>query len=314
MRKSRAAWSSSSRDPPSVSVSWTASVDDGGEDLVQIEARADRLPYLPQCLELLDLLVELGRPRLQRTHEVDAADGDGGLRGERRHQLDGPVAERPHLAAPQIEHSDDLVLHHHGHAEHRPEATESLDVRPSVLRVGKHVRDLLGASLHCDATDERGAIGDDGVESHVVPEVLRDPDRGRHAERAVVEQVDDSGVRTAQPARRLDDGAEDALDVRRRAADRRQDLARSVEALAGLGELAFELLQCHVRPGPRCHVVRHERDLVPRRGPGRVSACPVSASPSDGAVAQSLPSERGIVNGRRAPSRRQSCCLPAPCG
>ena len=52
---------------------------------------------LPQRLELLDLVGQLRRAALQGAHQVDVADGDRRLRGERRDQLDGPFAERVDL-------------------------------------------------------------------------------------------------------------------------------------------------------------------------------------------------------------------------
>ena len=102
--------SSSSSEPPSVPVSCTACVtivvSTSSRSRLELTAwpisrRASSCPTLSASSVVRACSV---------THQVDVADRDRGLGGERADQLDRPFAERVDLAAPQRQHADDLVL------------------------------------------------------------------------------------------------------------------------------------------------------------------------------------------------------------
>jgi hypothetical protein len=121
--------------------------DDGGQHLVEVEARADRLADHPERLQLVDLAPELAGARLQGVDQVDVADGDGRLGGEGGQNLDRAVAEPVDLGPPGGQDADHLAVEQHGDAHGRPEPAVLLDVEPAVLGIGEHVDDLLGPAL-----------------------------------------------------------------------------------------------------------------------------------------------------------------------
>ncbi|HEU4912162.1 MAG TPA: hypothetical protein VFV76_09705 [Actinomycetes bacterium] len=70
----------------------------------------------------------------------------------------------------------------------------------------------------------------------------RDARRPRHPVHVVVQPVDQRGIRPAQLPGALDDGAEDRVEVRPGATQRRQHLTRGGEVAAGLRELSLQQL------------------------------------------------------------------------
>ena len=82
---------------------------DPAEHLVGVEARADGLAQLAQCLELLDLAGQLGAPRLERAHQVHLPQRDGGLGREVVQQARVPLAEGRDRPPPHGEDAHDLV-------------------------------------------------------------------------------------------------------------------------------------------------------------------------------------------------------------
>ena len=58
----------------------------------------------------------------QLVEQPRVLDGDDGLAGKVRYQLDLLVGERPHLLAVDADRADQLVVLEHRHDEHRPSA------------------------------------------------------------------------------------------------------------------------------------------------------------------------------------------------
>src|SRR5262249_17765567 len=84
------------------------------EDRLQIERGAsDHLEELARGRLLLEGDPQLAVPRLQCGEEADVLDGDDGLIGKGRHQLDLLVAEGRHFASPQSQGADRLAIAQH---------------------------------------------------------------------------------------------------------------------------------------------------------------------------------------------------------
>ena len=74
---------------------------DGGQHLVQVEGRADRLADLAERLELVHLPRELGAPLLHLLDQLDAVDRHRSLSGERGEDRHLPLVERADVVAPE---------------------------------------------------------------------------------------------------------------------------------------------------------------------------------------------------------------------
>ena len=100
--------------------------DDEVEDLVEVQARLDRLADLPQGLELLDLGRELGPARLEDLHELDLAQDDRGLQRELLQEL---LVVQVEVGDPGVEHregADHLVLEDQRSGQERAVAGDPL--------------------------------------------------------------------------------------------------------------------------------------------------------------------------------------------
>ena len=106
--------------------------DDRRENCVEIQRRADGLPYLAERGELVDRAGELMRPRLELREEAHVLDGDHGLIGKGLEQLDLLAREWP-WGRPRVDGdgSDGDAKAHHGHRQY---ASES-----SAPQAGEHV-------------------------------------------------------------------------------------------------------------------------------------------------------------------------------
>ena len=124
--------------------------DDRLQDLFRVEARAHRLTDLAEGLELLHLGAQLLLSGFQRAHQLDVADGDGGVGGEGGQDLGVVLVEGVDLGAPRRDHADELVVEDHRDAEDRAVVTDLLDVPPAVVGVGEDVVDVEGSSIEAD--------------------------------------------------------------------------------------------------------------------------------------------------------------------
>ena len=127
--------------------------DDPVQDLVEVEARADRLANLPERFQLRDLACQLGPSGLECTHQVDLSQHDRTLGGELLQELAFTVIEGRDVGPPQGEHADDLVLEDHRRGEKGAETGKPLEVMASVVRVLEHVGNLMGTHVHGRAPD-----------------------------------------------------------------------------------------------------------------------------------------------------------------
>ena len=113
---SRACLSYSIMDPPSVPVSRTALPDDGGEDLIEVEAGADHFADLAERFQLGDLALPAGSTSDSRhACRVDLSQHDRTLGGELLQELAfTDIEERASSSVRhREEHADDLVLEDH---------------------------------------------------------------------------------------------------------------------------------------------------------------------------------------------------------
>ncbi len=83
----------------------------------EIERRVDRLADLAERAQLLDRLRQLGRAGAQLVEQPHVLDGDDGLAGEIRDQLDLLVGEGAHLLAIDADGADQLILLEHRHGQ-----------------------------------------------------------------------------------------------------------------------------------------------------------------------------------------------------
>ena len=80
---------------------------------------------------------------------------DRSLHGELLEELAFPFVERRDVGAPHRQHSDDLVLQDHRRGEQGAKTGEPLEVQATVVGVGEHVGDLVGAFVLGRAPDGR---------------------------------------------------------------------------------------------------------------------------------------------------------------
>ena len=99
--------------------------DDPLQDLVEVQAGADGVADLAQSLELRDLVGELDAARLEGAHQLHLAHHDGGLNGKGAEQLDLTLVEGLDRRAPDLEHTDDLVVEDHRSGHERAVAGQS---------------------------------------------------------------------------------------------------------------------------------------------------------------------------------------------
>src|SRR5438128_2965369 len=215
---------------------------DRREDRRKVERRAaDDLQDLADRGLLLERL-----PRL--VEKADVLDGDRGLVGERLHELDLTVAERPDLVARKDHGADPAALLQHRDPEHRLRLRELRDERVAEPLVLAHVRNVDRSGLaQRDAHD--AALGSDrppvalGVALCPLSRQLRSDSRRELA--AVREGLELSSLRTRQPTdvragqayRVFQDDVEHGLEVEGRAADGLEDLTDRGLPLEGLFRL-----------------------------------------------------------------------------
>ena len=128
--------------------------DDLVQDLVEVEARADRVADLPQRLQLRDLAAS-SRPWPRARASATLPHHDRALDGELLEELALAGVEGRDLGAPHRQHADDLVLQDHRRRQQGAIAGQLLEVRAPVVRVVEHVGNLNGAPFVGRAPDGR---------------------------------------------------------------------------------------------------------------------------------------------------------------
>jgi hypothetical protein len=134
------------------------------------------------------------------------------------------------------------IVRDHRHAEHRVEAAEPARLLPLVPRVHRGVVDLHGLALQAHAPDERAGARVHRVLRDVAAILRIAAERRCDAVGIAVEPVHHARVGGAQPDCVAQDGLEDEADLRRRAADRVQHLARRDLLFGRLSEVPSQPL------------------------------------------------------------------------
>ena len=107
---------------------------DAFQDLVEVEARADRLFHLPKRLKLCDLAFQLGPSGLECAHQVDLPQHDRSLNGELFEEFALTIVEGRDVGTPHRKHADHLVLQQHRRGQQRAETGKPLQVGAAVVR------------------------------------------------------------------------------------------------------------------------------------------------------------------------------------
>src|SRR5262245_9482733 len=95
------------------------------EHRLQVEGRAaNSLEHLRGSRLLLQRFGEIVRALAQFLQKSRILDGDDGLGGKVRHQLDMLACERPDLLAIDVDCADQLIGLKHWHRDYRPIASE----------------------------------------------------------------------------------------------------------------------------------------------------------------------------------------------
>ena len=102
--------------------SCTALADNGGEHSFEIERRVHRLATLAERAQLLDRAAKFIGALAQFVKQPRILDGDNGLGGEGRDQLDLLVGEGTNFLAIHDERTDQFVLLQHWNSQNRPHA------------------------------------------------------------------------------------------------------------------------------------------------------------------------------------------------
>ena len=207
--------------------------DDRRQDLVDVEARRDRLADLPERAELVD------RAR-QLLQELHVAQRDRGLRRERGEQVDRAGAERVHRGAPEGQDTRDAVAGEDRHAQDRPEPAELAAGMPVVVGIRQDVWDLDDAALALDPAHQRARALLDRMAAHVVPIGLGGTDHECQAEHIVVQLMHETGIGSAESHGLPYDGLEQRLELEVRAPHELEHLARRGLLLDRLGQFALE--------------------------------------------------------------------------
>src|SRR5262249_53667342 len=121
-----------------------SAVDDGSEDRLQVQARADGLADLPKGFQFFYRAHQLVCAGLQLLKQADILYGDDRLVGERRDQLNLRVGEGSDDGALNDDHSNESALSEHGNSQDRSETAPHLDFQPLqfVCRVSEDVWDV----------------------------------------------------------------------------------------------------------------------------------------------------------------------------
>ena len=178
---------------------------------------------------------ELGPLAVDGLHEPGVLDGDGGLLGEAGHEEDLGSAEWPDLAAAEPDDADHVAFLQDRNAQ-GIRMPFSCAVGQSYSRSAPRSSTWTGCPVRTTrpvTASRPGPVGMLAFERHVVRVARGGGDQA--IQLALLLEVNVSGFRPAQPARRLGHDVEDDLQVERGAADDLQDFVGrrlAVERLA----------------------------------------------------------------------------------
>jgi hypothetical protein len=267
-------------DPPDEAVERPAQPDraleDGVEDGLQIGPRgADHAEDLGHRRLPIERFREFRIARPQFFEQPHVLDGDDGLVGEGLEESDLLVGEQPGLSAARSGRANGHALPHHGDAEDRAKAPPPrvLAAFGKLRRLGLQVGEVDRPRLEDRAPTDRPTAQRHGERRNRAV-------MGGRVELVAVAAKDDGVECLAQPSGAFRQRVEHRLDVRRRATDDAQNLARR----RLLFESVLRLLEDpRVLEGDDGLVGEgvQEGDLAVRKGPG--------SKPSDGDGADHVP-------------------------
>src|SRR5262249_49531409 len=143
---------------------------------------------------------------------------------------------RPH----QGDDADHAIGAEDRNTQHRSLPTRLNSLLPAIVGVLEDVLDLTGLPLDRDPPHERAETRRDRIPSDQLPILAGPTDGEGQPIHLAVEYVDRAGVRLAEAGCILDDGLEDGLKIRPRAAENLEHLASRPLALAGILEITPE--------------------------------------------------------------------------
>ena len=166
-----------------------------------------------------------------------------------------------------------------------PEAGHPLFIRPGVVRVCEHVRDLRGPAVEPDPADERSPVQEHGSMGDEFLVLRRHPGAVCEPVPASIHQEYLSGIGTAELPRGFEDRFKYSLKIRCGSSDDGKNLARRSELLAHLSKLITQPfgLGCHSRIDGRVLIGRLslvplDHSASPLRGvPKGITFAPVSS-------------------------------------
>ncbi len=123
------------------------------QHFVQIEAGAHGFADVHKRLKLLHLSGEFRTARLEGGEQINRAQCDRGLCGERLEDRHLTLLECLHPVAPQQQHSDDMLVEEQRCTNGRPEAREPLQIEAAVVRIGENVHNLFRLPSETNPTD-----------------------------------------------------------------------------------------------------------------------------------------------------------------
>jgi hypothetical protein len=227
-------------------------LDDGVEYRLGLRGRtADHIQDVACGGLVFERLLQLRGSCLNLLEQPHILDRDHRLVGEGSDELDLLVSEGPHNAAHQRDYADRHTVAEERNAERRSVFSDPLILQDLVFRIGEAIRKVNRAALQRRAADQRASSGHERVLDGVLNEFRIGAVGCRHCVLSLLKPIHERVFRFAKTCCGLDDGIEDGSQLRRRAAD-------DVEHVARRGLVLERFLQLR---GPRLHLLE-QPDIV----------------------------------------------------
>jgi hypothetical protein len=229
---------------------------------LQIDRRIHCLADLAECAQLAHRLTELARARLHLVEQTRVLDRDHGLVGEGGEQLDLFFGERAHGKARQAEDADRGSFSQKGRADHGVEATDLLNSRQLVFRIGLRIDDMHGRAFKQRPAGHALTPGLELQARKLGFELRRKTEVCPRAKQAAFRrQRDVTDVRLANSRGRLDERIEHGLQVKGRAADHLEHIGGRGLLFQRLAQLACARLHLF----KQTHVLNCDHRLIGER-------------------------------------------------
>ncbi len=174
--------------------------------------------------QIIEGLREFPGARLYGIEQLDIADRDRCLVGERCRQFDLLLRERTRFLPRHDDYADGGTLAQHWDREHGAKLGKPTRLGEAVLRIGQHIGDMNGCPFKQSAPDRRAPVRRDGNGTGVFDKPVGKPIGFRPKEHAISLARDLRHVGIAKPGNRLDKSLQHSLQVERRPADDFQDI------------------------------------------------------------------------------------------